>query len=645
MVFEYASGLEKVAHEPKAGGDPNRSMSMGDTVIGQPRKKRFSAGETSPIIRLDRLRDRLLNGTLLALAVIGLPGYVTGLLEALQLDQWPMALIYSVMYGTILGTALLAKRLPYSLRAAVLLALSYLFGLTILAEFGLSGTGPVILLTLCVYATALFGLRAGLWATGLSVATLAAVGSLMCMGLLDFRQELALNSVTPISWLVTGALFLMLVLTLVISAGMMLGHMEDSLRLVHDRTNEMQESNIRLEQEAASRKKTETENEELSKQLLHAQKMEAIGRLAGGVAHDFNNLLTVINSNAEIALRRNPNSAEMRDIYQAAKRATALTRQLLAFSRKQIIRVQPLDLNSLLRELSKMLGRMIGEDIEVDLSGCEAQGGIKADPGQIEQVVINLAVNARDAMPKGGRLILATQDLHFTPDDAKLPPGLAPGAHVRLTVSDTGAGMDAATRERVFEPFFTTKPPDRGTGLGLSTVFGIIKQHRGEIRVESEPGAGTTFELFFPRVLPEQLRKDTPPSFKLPPRGTETILLVEDDPQVLRSSQRILEGLGYTLLTAASGGQALELAKGVSQAPDLLMTDVVMPGMNGRELAESLLPDFPSIKVIYISGHTGDTVLKAGIRQGQAEFLAKPFSPSELANKIRSVLDCPLATG
>jgi signal transduction histidine kinase/CheY-like chemotaxis protein len=595
----------------------------------------------SPSQRLEHLRDRLLNGTLIALALLGLPAYPAGMAETIQLDQWLMALAYSALYLPLPVIALLRRRLGYRVRAWALLGLTYSFGLAILLEFGLSGTGPLILLTMCVYATSLIGIRTGLLASAVSVATMAIVGTAMCTGLLPFRQELAANSVTPVSWLVTGALFLMLAMTLVLGSGRVLEHLQRSLAKEHERSQELALANENLTAEAEERRRAEAEKDSLQQQLLHAQKMEAIGSLAGGLAHDFNNLLTIIRLNTELLLRSVPGCPEAIDIRDATKRAETLTRQLLAFSRRQLIHPHPVDLNALLWDLEKMLRRLLGEDIQLDLSGCQAQGGIQADPGQIEQVIVNLAVNARDAMPQGGRLEFSTEDDRIDAQEADRLGEIAAGPVLVLRVRDTGTGMDPTTSARVFEPFFTTKPPERGSGLGLSTVFGIVQQHGGAIELRSAPGAGTEFVLRFPRIEFDLAKSAVDTAAVEAIGGSESILLVEDEPHLLRASQRILTSLGYRLIPAQDGLEALRLMDRTDQAPDLLMSDVVMPGMSGRVLSETLKVRWPDLRVLFTSGHTDDTVLRSGVARGTVAFLAKPYSPQSLAAAVRAALDAP----
>jgi PAS domain S-box-containing protein len=381
----------------------------------------------------------------------------------------------------------------------------------------------------------------------------------------------------------------------------------------------------------------------LEAQLRQAQKMEAVGRLAGGVAHDFNNLLTVITGRSQLLLLKLPPESPLRRdvelVEETAHRASALTRQLLAFSRKQMVQPRIVDLNEVVRGMETMLSRLIGEDVELATRLDPAAGCVRADPAQLEQMIVNLAVNARDAMPLGGRLVLETTSVRIDEGVARPPVGLRPGPHVRLMVRDTGIGMDALIKAHLFEPFFTTKGPGKGTGLGLATVYGIVTQSGGAIRVDSEPGQGAAFTIDFPRVdAPADLRGDA----GIPdaaPHGSETVLLVEDEPEVRGLARDILHQQGYTVLEAADGGEALRIGREHGGPIHLLVTDVVMPQMGGRELADHLKAGRRETKVLYVSGYTDDAILHQGVSETGTAFLPKPFTAAELAHKVREVLD------
>ncbi|MES1185352.1 MAG: PAS domain S-box protein [Myxococcales bacterium] len=390
------------------------------------------------------------------------------------------------------------------------------------------------------------------------------------------------------------------------------------------------------------RRQAESQRDSLEEQLRQAQKLEAVGRLAGGVAHDFNNVLSVILGYSEDLISgmdaSDPRLQDLQEIETAAQRAAALTRQLLLFSRQQVLDPKVLDLNDVLANMDRMLGRVLGEQIELKLLLSEDLGRVRADRGNLEQVVMNLAFNARDAMPHGGRLTLETTNVIADEAFVSQHLGCKPGAYVRLAVTDTGTGMDAATRARIFEPFFSTKEQGKGTGLGLATVFGIVRQSGGGVWVYSEPGRGTTFKVYLPRIDAE-LDTPEPPYAALDLTGDETILLVEDEPAVREVARRILERHGYRVLAAESPDDARRLCQSEGGTIHLLLTDVVMPGCSGAQLAQQLAGARPGLKVLYISGYTDGSIDSHGVLAPGASFLQKPFTSDSLAGKVRSVLN------
>ncbi len=397
-------------------------------------------------------------------------------------------------------------------------------------------------------------------------------------------------------------------------------------------------------QDITARKQAEDEKESLREQLRQSQKMEAIGKLAGGVAHDFNNLLTVIHGYSELLINSLDQSSRFRqdvqEIMHASERASSLTRQLLAFSRKQVLQPKVLDLNAHVSNMDKMLRRMIGEDIELVTLLTRDLGRVKADPGQIEQVILNLAVNAKDAMLNGGKLTIETANAKLDENYARSRVGVIPGDYMMLSVSDTGVGMSSETRERIFEPFFTTKEKGKGTGLGLSTVYGIVQQSGGNIWVYSEPGLGTTFKIYLPRIEEgtESLR---PAAFPTKPlQGSETVLLVEDEEMVRKLAYTVLQRNGYKVLEASSGDEALDVVQGRNGNPiHLIVTDVVMPGMSGRQLADRVASLRPEIRILYMSGYTDDAIVHHGVLDPGIAYIQKPFTPEALASKVRETLD------
>jgi two-component system cell cycle sensor histidine kinase/response regulator CckA len=391
------------------------------------------------------------------------------------------------------------------------------------------------------------------------------------------------------------------------------------------------------------RKQTEARLRHTEDQYRQAQKMEAIGRLAGGIAHDFNNLLTGILGYSDLLLSNltasDPSFEEMTEIRKAAERAALLTRQLLAFSRKEVLAAKVLDLNSSIKDTEKMLHRLIGEDIQLTTSLAAELGKLKADPGQIEQVILNLAVNARDAMPKGGQLVLETADLEVDQTYTEAHPEVLPGKYVQLMVRDTGCGMDEGTKARLFEPFFTTKEFGKGTGLGLATVYGIVKHGGGHIEVESQPDRGTTFRIYFPRSEEVVALRKSHSGLHKAPSGQETVLLVEDEELVRILARKTLQKCGYNVVEASRAEEAIRLAEQHRGPIHLLISDVVMPGMGGGQLAERLLAFLPELRVLYMSGYTDDAMVRYGVMEEEVDFLQKPFTPVALAKKVREVLD------
>jgi two-component system, cell cycle sensor histidine kinase and response regulator CckA len=385
-----------------------------------------------------------------------------------------------------------------------------------------------------------------------------------------------------------------------------------------------------------------TGRRQLEEQLRQAQKMEAVGMLAGGVAHDFNNLLTIITGYSQLILNNlspnDPNHNSAEQIMKAADRAATLTKQLLAFSRRQVLQPKVLDLNRLVGAMSTMLRRLIGEDVDLQIVLRQDLGQVSADPGQIEQVLMNLVVNARDAMPKGGTLTIETANVQLGDSYTGRHIAAKPGPYTMIAVSDTGTGMDEATQARLFEPFFTTKGSGRGTGLGLSTVFGIVKQSGGSVEVYSVPNRGTSVKVYLPRI-DQPVTDETAATSKKVAHGTETILLVEDDEMVRSLVRDTLARDGYKVLDAPDPVEARRIADSFRGRIHLLITDVVMPKISGRELAEQLTRRRPEMKVIYMSGYTDSAIVNSGILQKEVAFLQKPFTPDSLMERVRDVLE------
>ena len=391
------------------------------------------------------------------------------------------------------------------------------------------------------------------------------------------------------------------------------------------------------------RKRSEEEREKLQSQLTHAQKMESVGRLAGGVAHDFNNMLQAILGNVSLALMDHPSESPTREsleeIQKSALRSAELTRQLLAFARKQTVAPRVLDLNVTVEGMFKMLVRLIGEDIELLWQPGANLPQVKMDPSQIDQVLANLCVNARDSIAGVGKVVIETGSVVLDEAAVAANPGATPGGYVLLAISDNGSGMDREVLGHLFEPFFTTKAVGKGTGLGLATVYGIVKQNQGFINVSSELGRGTTIKIYLPHYAGKQADSTVESSPPPASRGNETILLVEDEPAILKIGKRALESLGYTVLAASTPGAAIRLASDHIGQIQMLITDVIMPEMNGRDLAQQLLTLRPKLKRLYMSGYTSDVIAHHGVLDEGIHFLQKPFTVEALAGKVREVLE------
>lgn len=420
-------------------------------------------------------------------------------------------------------------------------------------------------------------------------------------------------------------------------------------RTIQLKVRQLSEANAVLREQIDMTKQTEQALEKSEEQLRQSLKMDALGRLAGGVAHDFNNILTTIIGRSELAMKRLPKGDVVRssieEIQRSAGRAADLTRQLLAFSRKQILEPKKIDLNAVVDNMEKMLRRLIGEDIEFVTVKAPDLGTIQGDPGQIDQVIMNLLINARDAMPNGGKLTIETANVRLDEVYTRNHAEVQPGEYVLLAVSDTGCGIDDVTRDRIFEPFFTTKGKDKGTGLGLSTVYGIVKQSRGHIWIYSEVGHGSSFKIYLPRVhgVVENTPKPAEPTGSC--RGSEVVLLVEDERDLRELAREILADAGYEVLDAGNGEDAVRIRQRYEGPIHLMVSDIVMPHMNGPEIYERIAPVCPGLRVLFMSGYTDSAIVENGALEHGVPFLQKPFTPEGLVRKVREILDAPLAAG
>ena len=574
-------------------------------------------------------RQRLLRWMLAALAVLGLPAWGLHALAMARLDMWGHLAVATIGYWMIATCAALPRRVPFGARAAALEIALFGLGVDSLVRFGLAGAGPVILVTMAVLATVFFGLRSGVMFGILSVGSMALVGLGFVTGLLVLDPAVPSTMSTAEAWSAVTAVVSTTCLVLVLAPGLL---QRDLLRTMKERG----EAARALVDEAHTRAQLQGEKRQLTDQLHQSQKMEAVGQLAGGVAHDFNNVLTAIRGNMELALRSlEPTSTaalRIESSLHSVDRATELTGRLLAFSRRKVVAMVPTSVHNCLLELEPMLHRLLGEEVMLETRYGASCDTVLADGSQLDMVLMNLALNARDAMPGGGRLTISTTNMAHGPTTMR-------DQRLAIEVRDTGGGMDPETQERIFEPFFTTKGVGQGTGLGLTMVFNIVQQHGGEIQVQSTPSEGTSFTILL------DCSKDKPaalPGPRLPrssPGGSERVLLVEDDPMVLETTEAMLEELGYLVDSAASPDEALALIHHHDDPPDLLLTDVVLPGMNGRELAEHLLGFYPDLKVVFTSGYTEDDVLRRGVAAEKVHFLPKPFSPTRLATILRQALE------
>jgi signal transduction histidine kinase/ActR/RegA family two-component response regulator len=585
----------------------------------------------------------MLRALLLTFVLAGMVAYVPGAVVAVRSGTLGLLALETLLYLVVV-LAYFLPRLSFATRALLVLAVVYTLGAALLALSGPFGTGALWLFSLPVLAGALLDLPAALVTLAVNLATL---GGLWLAGA-PAMADTGLASLSPGGVPVLIANFMLLDTTAAVSVAMLVRRLEEALaeeraiRAAHDvERRELVALNDLVSREMQDRLQADRVRAALEDQLRQSQKMEAIGRLAGGLAHDFNNLLTAILGHVSLALRGRDDPARLRrrllEIERASERASGLTQQLLAFSRKQVLQPRVVDLNASVRDMEGLLRQLIGKDVELAVDLAAGPLAVYADPTQLQQVVMNLAVNARDAMPLGGRLSIRTGELAAS--EAR-GPDVREGRLVSLVVSDTGVGMDAETRQHAFEPFFTTKAPGRGTGLGLATVYGIVTQSGGTVSVDTEPGQGATFRILLPAA--DQPAAASPPAPTRVPGGRETILLVEDEDLLRTMTVEVLAELGYTVLEAESGRAALRRSAEASTI-HLVLSDVVMPEMGGREAWLHVSREHPEARVLFMSGYTDDAVVRHGVREADVSLLNKPFTPDELARRVRDVLDAPPA--
>ncbi len=560
---------------------------------------------------------------------IGLVVYAPSAWAAVHFGE-PVVLVVDTIALSVLALLAFSSWPSQPRKAQVFCGIMYGLGCLLLLRVG--AVSQIYLFAASMFATLLLGKRAGLSSVALNFVSMVGLGylSFAAPGLNTSESK-----ISPTSWVVQTLNFSFLNLVLTLAVAAVISAIESALARALEARDALEKESLRLKAaNHALREKDEI--------LESARKMDAVGRLAGGVAHDFNNMLNVILGHAELALADLPPESDLRDemeqILKAGERSAALTRQLLAFARKQTVSPRSIDLNRQIRGMLTMLRRLIGEEIELSFEPSPDTGTTVIDPSQLDQILANLAVNARDAIDGVGKVTVRTARVKLDERSQHGDRQLAPGEYVSLRVADTGAGMDEETRSRLFEPFFTTKKLGVGTGLGLSTVYGIVGQNQGIIRVKTEPGVGTEFEILLPGSSDEQVEIVDDEQDLAPPASGERILLVEDEPTVLKLAELMLTRAGYEVKCAITASVAIDVAK--AEGPfELLITDVIMPEMSGREVYRELSRLQPGLRCLYVSGYTADVIAERGVLPQGTFFLQKPFSMDELANKVRSVLD------
>lgn len=583
-------------------------------------------------------QERLLGLLQVATVFVAPVAVIPSAYLALQAGFKIIALVDVLLYLWLVVLTF-APRLRYRTRVAHLILLTHLLGTALLILAGAHSSGQVWVLVPLVLAALFQSRRSALhhWLAMCGILILL-TGSAH-MGLMPSTNQVGDQ---PLLWVVITVNNMVVGLFFALGVSTLTEGLQGAFRKEHTITEQLSEERAKLVETSERLRHEHERGDSLQRQLHQAQKMEDIGRLAGGVAHDFNNLLTVINSYADLAIfKRSDDSdlyANLREIRNAGERASKLTRQLLAFSRKQEMAFKPLNLNSIVQDMDNMLRRLIGEDISFTTALERSLPPVLADVGQMEQVLLNLVVNAREAMPSGGELLIETLEKELSEEDADSMPGLSGGQHAVLRVRDTGSGIDSEALDQIFEPFFTTKEKGQGTGLGLATVYGIVRQSGGHITVESAPGEGTTFSILLPVTEPDAGEAvEGEESSDL--YGTETVLVVEDDLAVLNTVKRVLEASGYRVLIAEDGDLALDVFRQEKDQVDALLIDLVLPGMNGKELSDRIEELKPGLSCLYMTGYTDRVIRMQELLGTQLQLIRKPFSREKLLTELRAAID------
>jgi len=583
------------------------------------------------------MHDKLVNRVYLAAVIIAPFIILSNVAKFAEAGRVDVLILQALFFMSAAATYFFRRKIPYALRALGILFIILVLAVGSLYSWGLIGGGIPSLIILCIFSTVFLGRSAGLVSLLLSLLSIAIIGWLVIRGIIVFDLDMNEQSRSFTTWLIGVISFLVYMGLTVLALGNLLLRTDSFIKTLRQRAIEMEQAKVELEREISERKKIEG-------QLLQVQKMEAIGRLAGGVAHDFNNhLMVIINLMEKIQSSFDPKDPRSRFsdlILSASNKSADLTGQLLAFSRKQIAEPKVFNLRGAIQEMVPMLRSLISENIELSVEEAKDSGNIRMDRVHLEQVILNLAVNAKDTMSDGGKLTIEIEEIEVDEEYAKKHFSIEPGQYVMLAVSDTGQGMDRETLSHIFEPFFTTKEKEKGTGLGLATVYGIVKQAGGDIIAYSEIDAGTTFKIYLPRVddLEDSVEIPIEKNGQLVVGEGETILVAEDDDLVRETALNMLTSNGYKVIEARSGEVALEQFKKHRELVDMVLTDVVMTGMNGKELAQKIGEISPRTGFLFISGYTENVIANQEVLDPGIEFLQKPFTTSALLGKIRAVL-------